>query len=146
MNIYQEIYRLRKQKNWTQAELAKASKLSLPSIQLIESGKGNPAWETLIKIFKALDVSLSIESKHKVNLNNYFQNPTMRSYKIFLKSLHQEIQKYNEKTLSVREIDIFISILTALYDHYPTWLMENNLFIQTNPNFIRSKNRRRCLI
>ena len=48
----------------TQSELAHRARVSLPSVQNIESGKNtNPSWETLQSIFSALGLQLVTETK-----------------------------------------------------------------------------------
>ena len=57
MDIGTKIRELRKEKGFSQKQLANASDLSVASIQGYEQGKYNPKKETLTKIAKALDVS-----------------------------------------------------------------------------------------
>lgn len=53
------IRELRIGKDMTQQELAEKSELSLPFINLIENNKRNVSLETLVKLLKVLEVSLS---------------------------------------------------------------------------------------
>lgn len=53
------IQKLRKQKGWSQEELAERAKLDPKSIVQIENAKRNPTLKTLQKIASALDVSVS---------------------------------------------------------------------------------------
>ena len=53
------IRELRIGKDTTQQELAEKSELSLPFINLIENNKRNVSLETLVKLLKVLEVSLS---------------------------------------------------------------------------------------
>ena len=45
---------LRRSQGMTQAELARLSDLSLPSIQNLEAGRGNPSWSSVMRLFDAL--------------------------------------------------------------------------------------------
>ncbi len=62
LDAAQTIRSLRQQQNITQVDLAKLSGASLPTIQNIEAGKGNPTLDVLQKILSALNATLSIES------------------------------------------------------------------------------------
>lgn len=59
MDIGTKIKELRKDKGFSQKQLANASGLSVASIQGYEQGKYKPKKETLTKIAKALDVSIA---------------------------------------------------------------------------------------
>ena len=70
-NIAQNIKELRNKRNLTQAALAKRSRVTRSAITLIESGSSNPTLEILLKLSKALHVSIDeltsspyIECKH----------------------------------------------------------------------------------
>ena len=49
---------VRRKRNMTQAELARAVGLAQPSISTLESGETKPAFETFIKLADALNCSL----------------------------------------------------------------------------------------
>ncbi len=49
---------VRRKRGMTQSELAKAVGLAQASISTLESGETKPAFETLIKLARALDCSL----------------------------------------------------------------------------------------
>lgn len=53
------VLRLRKDRGWSQAELAKAAGLSKPTVQRVESGPQNAERETLERIAKALGVPVT---------------------------------------------------------------------------------------
>jgi len=53
------IRELRMGKGMTQQELAEKSELSLPFINMIENNKRNVSLETLVKLLKVLEMSLS---------------------------------------------------------------------------------------
>lgn len=53
------VRKLRKQKGWSQEELAEKAKLDPKSIVQIENAKRNPTLKTLQKIASALNVSIS---------------------------------------------------------------------------------------
>lgn len=54
-----QVRALRLKQGMTQQELAERCELSLPFINLIENNKRNVSLETLVKLLKALNVSLS---------------------------------------------------------------------------------------
>ncbi len=49
---------MRKKRNMTQAELARAVGIAQSSVSTLESGETEPAFRTLIKLAKALNCSL----------------------------------------------------------------------------------------
>lgn len=53
----------RKSMGWTQVQLAARAGVSLPTIQNIEAGKGNPSWDVLEKLFEALGLEWGIKAK-----------------------------------------------------------------------------------
>jgi len=53
------IIRLREQKGWTQADLARACNKDRQAIEKLENGRVNPTLYTLLEIANALEVSLS---------------------------------------------------------------------------------------
>lgn len=53
------IAKLRKQKGWSQEQLAERAALDAKSIVQIEKAKRNPTLKTLQKVASALDVSVS---------------------------------------------------------------------------------------
>ncbi|EMM79346.1 helix-turn-helix domain-containing protein [Leptospira interrogans] len=56
--IVENIKRLRKQKGWSQADLAEKTQSTLSHINKLETGKYLPSLDNLIKIANAFDVSL----------------------------------------------------------------------------------------
>ena len=63
MYLAQNVKRLRKKREWTQAELAEKIGAHLSHINRIETGKYIPSLETIIEIAKALEVPID----HLVN-------------------------------------------------------------------------------
>lgn len=47
-----------------QEDLSEMSEVNMKTIQQIESGKGNPSYLTLIKIFQILGLEMHLEVKH----------------------------------------------------------------------------------
>lgn len=60
MNLGNAIKLCRTQRNMSQADLAKLSEMSISYLSLLERGKRDPAFSTVEKIAKALDVPISI--------------------------------------------------------------------------------------
>lgn len=93
MDIGTKIKELRKEKGFSQKQLANASDLSVASIQGYEQGKYNPKKETLTKIAKALGVSVA-----DLDPDTYFFDLTDKQRNIIelfagtggFKSLHDE--------------------------------------------------------
>ncbi len=57
MSIGQNIKNLRKEKDWTQQELAEATGIKVAHISKLESDEGDPKLSTLLKLTKALECS-----------------------------------------------------------------------------------------
>lgn len=57
--LSQRIYELRKEKGWTQQELAKAAGLAKPLISMLETGERHPSDEVLKKLCEAFGVKES---------------------------------------------------------------------------------------
>lgn len=59
MELGLNVYHLRLERNWTQADLASRAGMRQPRIAEIERGDGNPKFETLIRLASAFDVAVS---------------------------------------------------------------------------------------
>ncbi len=57
--IGQRIIEIRKQKGWSQSDLARACGKDRQAMEKLENGKVNPTIYTLLEISKALDVPLN---------------------------------------------------------------------------------------
>lgn len=57
MAFPEHLTELRRQKNWTQADLAEASRISVPQLQRYEAGKSQPTLDVIKKLAVALGVS-----------------------------------------------------------------------------------------
>ncbi|EKT84979.1 helix-turn-helix domain-containing protein [Leptospira santarosai] len=79
--IVENIKRIRKQKGWSQADLAEKTQSTLSHINKLETGKYLPSVDNLIKIANAFDVSLDylvseeVGNYEEVNTNekSFFQ-------------------------------------------------------------------------
>lgn len=60
---YEQIKARRKELGWSQAVLARLTKLSKLTILKIESGKGNPTLKTYCKIYEVLENGKSRQKK-----------------------------------------------------------------------------------
>jgi transcriptional regulator with XRE-family HTH domain len=61
MSLAENVKRLRRDKDWTQAQLAEATGLRIAHISEMEKGKGDPKLSTLYKLMRALQ-SLGADS------------------------------------------------------------------------------------
>ena len=66
MSIGQNIKKYRKEKGYTQEDIAKATKIARPNVARIESGKNSPTIEVLTKLAHALDMQLELRFVEKV--------------------------------------------------------------------------------
>ncbi|HLA88175.1 MAG TPA: helix-turn-helix domain-containing protein [Anaerolineales bacterium] len=65
LDLADEILRLRMEKGWSQAELAKRAETKQANISRLENGMLNPSVNFLQKVAKALDTDLSIHVANK---------------------------------------------------------------------------------
>lgn len=72
----------------TQRELAKRAKITQPHLAEIESGKRDPRWSTLKRIFAALSCELYIDPRPKKSMKEILRG---RARKLALKRLKQSM-------------------------------------------------------
>lgn len=114
----------------TQMQLASQAGISLPTLQKLEAGKGNPSWDVLAKLSQALRYSIRFEPqakdwsqlsqigvplmdfKGKVNLD---PAQGLLEFKIALSEFKNKRDSFTE-----RQGEAFCAFLWALRDHYPS--------------------------
>lgn len=75
LNIGKKIAELRKQKNWSQGDLAKAIEASRDIIGKYERGENSPSVEMALKLADALDISVDyLLGKTEVKLDKTIMN------------------------------------------------------------------------
>lgn len=110
---------------FTQVELSQLSGVSLPLIQKLESGQGNPSWSTMIKLGEALGFELAVLTgqpdwgllvKAGVPLHGFpdYRGP-INPLKIAV-----EIHKAWNLTLDPRQREALAGFLFAIQRHYPS--------------------------
>lgn len=101
--LKKNLRKFRKERGFTQQELADACKLSLATIQLIESGKVWPERETISALARALKIkesSLFIDPSFVPDLEEYLFGVIKwldRSTPGFLESLSRQLQECQER-------------------------------------------------
>ena len=96
----------------TQRELAKRAKITQPHLAEIESGKRDPRWSTLKRIFVALSCELYIDPRPKKSMKEILRG---RARKLALKRLKQSMGSMAlEGQASDREI--FLKLLEKRTD------------------------------
>jgi transcriptional regulator with XRE-family HTH domain len=105
MNIARNLKRLRKERGYTQGELAKKINAHMGHISRIETGKYNPSVDILIKLAEALEVTLD---------SMVGQNPdaTNEEIKIEDQILSEKIKLLN--TLDEEERFVVIKVIDAM--------------------------------
>ncbi len=58
MNVGQRVRRLRQERGWSQARLAKEAGMSVPGISYIETGTNTPTAASLLKLSEGLGVGV----------------------------------------------------------------------------------------
>lgn len=100
----------------TQRELAKRAKITQPHLAEIESGKRDPRWSTLKRIFAALSCELYIDPRPKKSMKEILRG---RARKLALKRLKQSMGSMAlEGQASDREI--FLKLLEKRTDEILT--------------------------
>lgn len=102
--IYKRIKELRKEKGWTQSDLAQLLKVENKMISYYENGKSIPNADTLVKIANVFNISIDyllIEDVPKLSLERTGNNE-------ILKHMY-DINKLNEK-----DIELIIYMINSL--------------------------------
>ncbi len=111
-SISEWIQVLRSYLRMTQRELAKRAKVTQPHLAEIESGKRDPRWGTLKRIFAALSCELYIDPQPKKSIKEVLRG---RARKLALKRLKQSMGSMAlENQASDREI--FLKLLEKRTD------------------------------
>jgi transcriptional regulator with XRE-family HTH domain len=95
LDLADEILRLRMQKGWSQAELAKRAETRQANISRLENGMLNPSVNFLQKVAKALDADLSLHVEDKADKRVY--EGVVENGQIFLKpgiKLPEDVKVY----------------------------------------------------
>lgn len=133
----------------TQSDLAQASGVSLPFIQLIEANKANPSIETLEAILKNLGFELKWEAQ-KTNWDElieyglplsstttfhtppgllsqvrFLQLTRMALHEIRQSSLHSSLQQSPSSTEKNRYEEALSALLLALQNHFPSFFKKH---------------------
>jgi transcriptional regulator with XRE-family HTH domain len=120
----------------SQVALAIKSGVSLPTIQNIEAGKGNPSLDILEKLSMALGFSIFyVQREPDWNLLTAHGLPLMEQSKIILNVMIDRSQVVNELLLASvwiterpnleRDRDALQATIVAIRDHYGTFYLKN---------------------
>jgi transcriptional regulator with XRE-family HTH domain len=120
----------------SQGKLSALSGVSLPTIQNIEAGKGNPSFETLESLCKSLCLSLAFEERQPDLELLIAAGLPLSSEKVPLKTLPsaEQIQaelcavclmltKHPENQERLKEA--VLAFLACIRFHFPTWYKKN---------------------
>lgn len=135
MRLYEDLKKRRHDFGITQLQLSLLSGISLPMIQLIESGEGNPSIKTLTKALHALGLNLNL-TEESANWDllvlcgvpiyaekNYNISPSdnllISQLRIAVKELNKK--KDNKDGEILRKREAVEAVLLALKNHYPTF-------------------------
>jgi transcriptional regulator with XRE-family HTH domain len=116
----------------TQSELAQAACLSLPFVQQIESGKGNPSLQSLSLLLKALGLELqtspradwSVLSALGLPILSKDLPPIRPSSELLIENLRSacmELANASPHPDTARRVEALGALLLALRDGYPSW-------------------------
>ncbi len=123
-----ELKQLRHDFKLSQVELAQESGVSLPTIQKIESGQGNPTLEVMEKIFSVLGLQLQVHCP-EVSIDRAIafgvpltgkKDPSVILNKNTLRMESRKwIQQWTSGKFNEREEDALIAFYLALKNHFP---------------------------
>ncbi|MBU4226526.1 MAG: helix-turn-helix transcriptional regulator [Chloroflexi bacterium] len=86
LDLADDILRLRMEKGWSQAELAKRAETKQANISRLESGLSNPSAKFLQKVAKALNTSVSIHFEKirlpEVNISTDAEYQSQEAYPV----------------------------------------------------------------
>lgn len=105
-NLTANMKRLRKERNWTQAELARRVGANLSHINRIENEKYVPSVETVIQIADALEVSIDYLVK---NENGKVEEVSIEDKPFFEKVELMKRLDEEERTIISKIIDAFLT-------------------------------------
>ncbi|MEM7123128.1 MAG: XRE family transcriptional regulator [Pseudomonadota bacterium] len=75
-SIGDHLYSLRKERKWTQSELAKRCGIAVSTVSKIENGQLSPSFETLLRVAEGLSMTIA----DLMTIDAYGQHRTRRSY------------------------------------------------------------------
>ena len=122
----------RELQGWSQDQLSRKSKISLPMLQLIEARKANPSLKVLERLCNALQLKIQFAptlsvTERLVVLMGVVQSSSRKRITLkppLLRKWTQEAfreQKQSPKILDERIRDAFNGLLLAIYEYYPTF-------------------------
>jgi transcriptional regulator with XRE-family HTH domain len=153
MDIASLISASRESMGMTQMELARQSKVSLPTIQNIEANKGNPSLETLERLLHALGMKLEVKVAHAdwdllaacgVPLLAESQRKHFTSRDVLIHNLKKACLELSVNTTpeAERKREAIQATLLAIKTHYPSVYKEDcrgRLFQKTFPKEITGR-------
>jgi transcriptional regulator with XRE-family HTH domain len=136
--IVKSIRSLRHKRGLTQSQLAEKAKISLPTIQNIEGGRGNPSLSVLEAILGVLGAKLEIEVLNNFDIVQFFnsQKSDMTQGEIF--NAIENMTRIENAQLSDRARDVWVGFFVALNDHYPQLLKKHLGDKKISPALMRS--------
>ena len=131
----------RQKMGWTQIQLSTRAGVSLPTLQNVEAGKGNPSWDVLLKITNALGFSIQfalqapnwdILAEIGVPL---LTEKTRKDSDLGLASLEfsKALAEFvlEKNSFTERQNEAFCAFLWAFRDHYPSLFRKHKKVISS---------------
>lgn len=124
MNPGSQLRQRRQALGLTQSALAAQSGVSLPSIQIIESDRGNPSWDTLSLLAETLGLELKLapaacDWDRLAALGAPLMSEERQAFPRTIDALQREIARALTAPRTERQQEALIALLAALRDHYP---------------------------
>lgn len=135
-DLFLKLKRYRKKQGLSQQSLAAKAGLSLATVQNIESGRSNPAWETLGSLFEILGLQFDLQPQSMdwdqlaglgcPLMSNITFNKRNLTHENLISALQQLSNHIDSLSINTREYNAFYAFLYAIKDHYPSIWLELN--------------------
>lgn len=138
--IFRDLKESRIRLGLTQVELAKRSRISLPMLQLIESGRANPSLRLVEKLSRVLGFEIDFKFKTRASevLPVFFGILTSYNQRSMIERMNREglikwvkllVTELENKSmmLDVRVKDASHAILLSICEYYPKFAAQNSI-------------------
>jgi transcriptional regulator with XRE-family HTH domain len=121
-----QLKKLRQSLSLTQAELSRLAGVSIPLIQLLERGEGNPSLETLKRLGEVLGFQVLLEETPAdwpllITAGLPLAGPSLSGVTIKISVVVREFRLAHRQAQNEREREALKSMLLAIKMHYPSY-------------------------
>ena len=133
-SIQETVRQNRHSNGLTQFELAQRAGISLPCLQNIEAGRGNPELSTLNAIFRVLGLELKVEispvdwdalAACGAPLMTTTHSSIRATPALLVAQLNRAIRGPSLNAANEREFEALLALVSALQDHFPSFFRKH---------------------